>query len=288
MNFLPAATFLFFLTHNCKAVSGAFCNWGPAGTGASSVCEGGAQGGEYCNDNENHCESGCGGRWCTSSGGSPMPPPSFCNWGPAGTGASSTCQGGAQGGEYCNDNENHCESGCGGHWCTGDGGGPSPPTGGGGGSPSPPTEVGGECPSGWNQASWTTYTSYAPCCQGSPNYDPFADRTECDLYSACDYLGQFAYSGEKSFNWVQNNNIMAFFSSYGDNTSFGNNMIRVSSAGKTVVALVADTCGDSDCNGCCSNNADPTGYLVDMEYWTVVNNFGDISAAQGQICWQLA
>jgi hypothetical protein len=24
-----------------------------------------------------------------------------------------------------------------------------------------------------------------------------------------------------------------------------------------------------------------------MEYWTVVRNFGDISTAQGQICWQL-
>jgi hypothetical protein len=24
-----------------------------------------------------------------------------------------------------------------------------------------------------------------------------------------------------------------------------------------------------------------------MEYWTVMRNFGDISTAQGQICWQL-
>jgi hypothetical protein len=64
-------------------------------------------------------------------------------------------------------------------------------------------------------------------------------------------------------------------------------MFRVSAAGQTAEALVADTCGDHDCHGCYSNNAGPSGHLVDMEYWTVVNNFGDIAATQGQICWQL-
>jgi chitin-binding protein len=49
--------------------SGDFCNWGNDGTGASSTCEGGAQGGEWCNASGNQCESGCGGRWCTISGG---------------------------------------------------------------------------------------------------------------------------------------------------------------------------------------------------------------------------
>jgi hypothetical protein len=177
MKFLSAATsLLFFLTHNCK-VSGAFCNWGPDGSGASSMCEGGAQGGEWCNASGNQCESGCGGRWCTSSGG---------------------------------------------------GGGPSPPTSGGG----------GECAPGWKQASWTGYISYAPCCEDSPSYDPSADTTECDFYSACDYTGQFAYGGQKPFNWVQSNNIVSFFSTYNDNTSFGNKRIRVSAAGKTVEALV--------------------------------------------------
>jgi hypothetical protein len=270
MKFLPAATsLLFFLSHNRK-VSGAFCNWGQDGSGASSSCEGGAQGGDWCNASENQCESGCGGRWCTSSMPPPAPAPSssgFCNW--------SMCEGGEQGGDWCNASGNQCESGCGGRWCTG--GGPSPPTSGGG----------GECAPGWKQASWTHYISYAPCCEDSPNYDPSADTTECDLYSACDYTGQFAYGGQKPFNWVQSNNIVAFFSTYNDNTSFGNKRIRVSAAGKTVEALVLDTCADSDCDGCCTGNANPSGYLVDMEYWTVVNNFGDISTAQGQICWQL-
>jgi hypothetical protein len=125
--------------------------------------------------------------------------------------------------------------------------------------------------------------SYAPCCEDSPNYDSSADTAECDLYSACDF-GQFAYSGQKSFNWVQSNNIIAFFSSFGDNKSFRNKMMRRARLWWT---LVVDTCGDSDCNGCCLSNPEPSRYLVDMEYWTVVNNFGDISTAQGQICWQL-
>jgi len=291
MKLLPAATFLFFLTHN-RAVSGSgFCNWGSDGTGASSTCEGGAQGGQWCNASGDQCESGCGGHWCNggpsppTSAPNPAPVPSssgFCNWGSDGTGASSTCEGGAQGGQWCNANGDQCESGCGGHWCNG---GPSPPTSAPVPTATPPTS--GGCPSGWTQATWTSYTSYAPCCEDSPNYDPSADTDECDNYSACDYTGDFAYLGHKSFDWVQSTNIIAFFSTKGNNASFGNKMIRVSAAGKTVEALVADTCGDNDCNGCCTENANPSGYLVDMEYWTVVNNFGNLDAAEGQICWQL-
>jgi hypothetical protein len=201
----------------------------------------------------------------------------FCNWGPAGTGASSVCKGGAQGGEWCNQSGSNCQSGCGGRWC------PSsvvPPT-------QPAPVPGGDCPPGWKQASWTSYSSYPSCCKDSPNYDPSADTSECVDYSGCEYLGQFAYIAPKSYDFVKNNNLVAFFSTYGDNESFGNKRIRISAKGKTVEALVADTCGDSDCNGCCSSNAKPSGYLVDMEYWTVARNFGDISQAAGQICWQL-
>jgi hypothetical protein len=43
MKFLPAATFLYFLTHNCE-VLGAFCNWGPDGTGTWYVFHLGGRG----------------------------------------------------------------------------------------------------------------------------------------------------------------------------------------------------------------------------------------------------
>ena len=211
----------------------------------------------------------------------------FCNWGADGTGASSVCEGGAQGGNWCNANENQCTDGCGGRWCKGNnGGGSSPPT---GPSPSSPTTGGsqGGCGSGWTPAGWTTYTSYAACCPDSPNFDPNADTTECDEFSACSYTGDFAYIGHQSYNYVRSNNLIAFFSTHGDNASFGNKRIRISALGKTVEGLIADTCGDGDCDGCCTQNAGSSGYLVDMEYHTVVNNFGSIGAAQGQVCWQL-
>ena len=208
----------------------------------------------------------------------------FCNWGSDGTGSSSVCKGGAQGGAWCNAKRSQCESGCGGRWCTTGGSAPAP-TRGPVNKPTP-SSTSGRCPDGWTPASWTTYTSYAPCCQNSPNYDPNADRTECDYYSACDYSGDFAYVGHKSYNWVKNNNIVAMFSTT-NNASYGNKRIRISAKGKTMEAQVVDTCGDGDCNGCCTTNAQPSGYLIDMEYWTVVRNFQDISAASGQICWQL-
>jgi hypothetical protein len=200
----------------------------------------------------------------------------FCNWGPDGSGATSVCEGGAQGGDWCNASPDNCESGCGGKWCTS----PDVP---------PDTPPDTACPAGYTAASWTTYTSYAACCQDSPNYDPNADTTECDLYNACAYTGDFAYIGHQSYEYVSTNNLVAFFSTHGDNASYGNQQIRVlmPSSGQTVDALVADTCGDSDCNGCCTTNAQPSGYLVDMEYWTVVNNFGADAVASGQVCWKL-
>jgi len=81
--------------------------------------------------------------------------------------------------------------------------------------------------------------------------------------------------------------LIAFFSTHGDNESFGNKRIRISALGQTVEALVADTCGDHDCGGCCTENAGSIGYVVDMEYWTVVNNFGSADVADGVVCWQL-
>ena len=125
-----------------------FCNWGSDGTGASSVCEGGAQGGKYCNGGLHRCQDDCGGRWCTPCEDGKWCPselPSlspdknendgnvdnnttknqtttsinggFCNWGPDGTAASSTCDGGMQGTPWCNETPDNCEKHCSGRWC---------------------------------------------------------------------------------------------------------------------------------------------------------------------------
>jgi hypothetical protein len=98
-----------------------------------------------------------------------------------------------------------------------------------------------QCEAGWTPASWTYYESYAPCCENSPNYDPNADRTECDVYSACDYTGDFAYIGNKSYDYVRTNNLVAFFSTNGDNGFYGGKRMLVSARGKTIEVLVADT-----------------------------------------------
>eukprot|EP01083_Nonionella_stella_P074138 200971_1 len=137
-------------------------------------------------------------------------------------------------------------------------------------------------------ASFTHYTSFASCCPENPNYDITADTTECDDYSACDYPGSFWAIGQKSFNYVQQNNLIAFFDINDPNgetfmTNYGGKTITLTKDNTIITALIADSCGDHDCNGCCSTNSQPSGYLVDMEYWTVINHFGDLSSAQGQI-----
>ena len=38
-------------------------------------------------------------------------------------------------------------------------------------------------------------------------------------------------------------------------------------------ALIADTCNDDDCKGCCSENAQPFGKLVDIEINTMYRYF---------------
>jgi hypothetical protein len=64
----------------------------------------------------------------------------------------------------------------------------------------------------------------------------------------------------------------------------------VSARGKTIEVLVADTsCGDDDCDGCCTANAGWSRNLLDMEYNTAKNSFGGNpgSVACGEICWKI-
>ena len=143
----------------------------------------------------------------------------------------------------------------------------------------------------WQTASWTWYTSYAACCDNSPNYDSNADTSECDDYSACEYLGEFAAIDHKPFDWVKSNNIISFYDDNdynGDNfmSNYGGKQIRLRANGVEFTALIADTCGNDDCDGCCHQNSNG-GYLIDMEYWTVMNNFGTTGVVDGTIEFQI-
>ena len=56
---------------------------------------------------------------------------------------------------------------------------------------------------GSSTAKLTYYNSYPFCCPKSPNYDPNAPTDECDDYSGCKYMGDFAAIGHKSIDYVK-------------------------------------------------------------------------------------
>ncbi len=63
--------------------------------------------------------------------------------------------------------------------------------------------------------------------------------------------------------------------------------IQLTKGSVTFNATIADTCKDSDCSGCCSANAKPSGFLVDMEYYTVLRRFGNTDAADGTLSFTI-
>lgn len=146
----------------------------------------------------------------------------------------------------------------------------------------------------WKNALATVFNSYPACCPKSPNYDPKASKTECTDYSGCDYLGTFAAIGHKSIDWVKQNNIVSFFQ-LGQtdktwNAQWANKKLRLRNpkTGSTLDVVVADTCGDHDCNGCCTKNAKQGGgFLVDMESNTASRFYGGKVQGESTIQFQV-
>lgn len=153
-------------------------------------------------------------------------------------------------------------------------------------------------------AAFTYYDSYPNCCPDSPNYDPSAPTDECDDYSGCVYMGDFAAfctpsnpDGHVSYEYVLTNNLVAFYDDSDPkglhwSAHYANKTIELTKEynGVTVIfnATIVDTCGNQDCNNCCSKNSDKkTGYLVDMEYYTVMRNFGTTDAAGGKLSFRI-
>jgi hypothetical protein len=137
-------------------------------------------------------------------------------------------------------------------------------------------------------ASFTYYTSYAACCPDNPNYDPNANTEECDDYSACEYSGDFAAIGHKSYKYVQTHNLVAFYDNSDPkgkkfNKKYGGKTIELKKGDVIFNATIADTCGNKDCNNCCAHNSKPSGFLVDVEYWTAMNNFGTTDSVEGEV-----
>ncbi|ABT16651.1 hypothetical protein ATCV1_Z517R [Acanthocystis turfacea chlorella virus 1] len=138
-----------------------------------------------------------------------------------------------------------------------------------------PSPSGGGCPSGgWKDAWGSVYTSY-----------PAPGSKEWDEYSGGKYLGLFAYiNGKKSEDWVKSNNIASVFNSKNgrnDNEMKKNYAgkyiwVRNKKNGNCMKVQIVDTCGDGDCKGCCTRNANKSnsGMLIDLEKYTAKRFYG--------------
>ena len=108
----------------------------------------------------------------------------------------------------------------------------------------------------WKTGAKTNFTSY-----------PAPGSDECIKYSGCLYEGEFAgCSKTEPLTWVMSHNIVAAFPDF---TALKlHDLCLKSSTGKTIVVTVLDTCGDSDCSGCCTQNKGTADELIDVESFT--------------------
>jgi hypothetical protein len=123
----------------------------------------------------------------------------------------------------------------------------------------------------WRPAEMTNFTSY-----------PDPGSAECIQFSGCKYEGMFAAFGSevKSMQWVMDHNIAAVHEKDFDN--YVGKTLRLRQDGKMIDVVVYDECADTDCNGCCTRNADRNGgFLIDIEIFTFMR-FG---VPEGPIEW---
>ncbi len=127
-----------------------------------------------------------------------------------------------------------------------------------------------EVASGWKRADLTNFTSY-----------PDPDSEECREYNGCTWAGQFAFvNGKKSENWVRNHNIIAVHQR--DANRYKLKTFRLKKGSDQIDVKVYDMCADSDCDGCCTENARGTGFLIDIESYTM-DRFGH---GDGVVQWK--
>jgi hypothetical protein len=105
----------------------------------------------------------------------------------------------------------------------------------------------------WKTANETVFESYPP-----PN------SAECIQFNGCMYEGQFQdCTNTMPKSWVQSHNLVSVFPD--SNTLALHNLCLKSSSGKTIVVIAVDTCADSDCSGCCTQNLGSADELIDVE-----------------------
>ena len=108
----------------------------------------------------------------------------------------------------------------------------------------------------WHQANLTWYTSW-----------PEPGSEECIEYNGCTWAGYFAgVDGQMTEEWVSQHNIIAVHEK--DWNQYKLKTFRLRMNGSTIDAVVYDMCSDSDCDGCCTENAGEIGFLIDIEKYT--------------------
>ena len=122
----------------------------------------------------------------------------------------------------------------------------------------------------WNRANLTNYTSYP---------DPGSE--ECIEYNGCEWAGYFSFlDGQQTEEWVQEHNIIAIHSK--DAEQYKLKTLRLRQGDHEIGAVVYDMCSDTDCDGCCTANSAETGFLIDIEKYTMAR-FG---SGDGIVEWK--
>lgn len=120
-----------------------------------------------------------------------------------------------------------------------------------------PDEPDDDDDAGWHQANLTWFTSYPD--PGSP---------ECEDFSGCMWAGYFAFlDSQMSEDWVASHNIAAVHSDDAD--EYALKTLRLRQDGREIDVTVYDMCSDDDCDGCCTSNSSETGFLIDIESYTM-------------------
>jgi hypothetical protein len=121
----------------------------------------------------------------------------------------------------------------------------------------------------WHRATLTYYTAY-----------PEPGSEECVFYNGCAAPGVFAALDEKKpESWVKAHNIASVHSR--DFPRYKLKTLRLRQDSHQIDVTVYDMCADSDCSGCCSENLGDTGFLLDLESYTVAR-FG---TSEGVVEW---
>ena len=108
----------------------------------------------------------------------------------------------------------------------------------------------------WNKAYLTWYISWP---------DPGSE--ECIEYNGCEWAGYFAgLSDQQTEEWVSEHNIISIHEKDWD--TYKLKTFRLRKNGYTIDAVVYDMCSDSDCDGCCTQNAGDLGFLIDIESYS--------------------